>query len=526
MNFKIKVILGTCISITLISVITVFLVLKNNKSYNVNFDSDGGSYALPQIIRNGNYLVKPNDPTKEGYKFVRWELNGVEFDFTTPVEEDMLLKAIWEKEVVPVETYKVTFNIDGVTKELELKENDEINFEELGFKEKDGYEIVWYLNGEKYDFSVPLKENITLLGKYVKVDTVTIKFDSVGGDKVASQKVEKGGKATAPKAISKRGYIFDGWYLNDKKYDFNTEVNKNITLKAKWKEDSSIPKYTVKFDSDKGSSVSSQKVIEKDKATVPKTPTKSGYKFVEWQLNGKKYDFNTPVTKDITLKAVWRELKKYKVTFDSNGGSIVSPQEVLEDEKIKEPVKPTKENYNFKEWQLNGKKYDFNTKVTSDLILKAVWEEKPIVIKYTVSFDSNGGTSISSQTVEAGNNAKEPTKPTKNGYTFKGWKLNGSDYNFDKAVNSDITLVASWEEIKVQDKYTWTATKADKMASPDSILQFKHNGKVISVKEVKFTNGKHLCYGSNLSVMTTDVDEENTLIIVLNDGSEVRATRE
>lgn len=524
MDNKKKIILGIGTIVVTVAIVKMFLVLKNNKSYNVTFDTDGGSYEVSQIIKNGNILVKPNDPTKEGYRFVRWELNGKEFDFTLPIEKDISLKAIWEK--IEDVKHKITFNIDGVIKELELKENDEIDLDNLGFEEKDGYEIVWYLNDVEFDFKLPIKEDITLEGKYVKVDTVTVKFDSAGGDKVASQKIKKGGKVTLPNAISRRGYIFDGWYLNDKKYNFDNIVEKNITLKAKWKEDSSIPRYTVKFDTDNGSSVASQRVIEKGKATMPSTPTKSGYKFVEWQLDGKKYEFSTPVTKNITLKAVWRELKKYKVTFDSDNGSVVSPQEVLEDGKVKEPIKPTKENYNFKEWQLNGKKYDFNTKVTKDLTLKAVWEEKPVVVKYTVSFDSKGGTSVNSQIVEAGSKAKEPTKPTKSGYTFKGWKLNDGDYDFSKAVNSDITLIASWEEVKVQDKYTWTAKQADKMASPDSILQFKHNGNVISVKEVKFTNGNHLCYGSNLSVMTTDIEDETSLIIVLNNGNEVKATRE
>ncbi|MCD7943522.1 MAG: InlB B-repeat-containing protein, partial [Clostridia bacterium] len=66
------------------------------------------------------------------------------------------------------------------------------------------------------------------------------------------------------------------------------------------------------------------------------------------------------------------------------------------------------------------------------------------VTSYTVTFDPNGGTSVSSQTVSYGSTATEPTAPTKTGYTFDGWYLDGAKYDFDTAVTSDVTLTASW----------------------------------------------------------------------------------
>ena len=72
----------------------------------------------------------------------------------------------------------------------------------------------------------------------------------------------------------------------------------------------------------------------------------------------------------------------YTVTFDSNGGTKVKTQEVIENEKVEEPKEPTKEGYTFKGWYLNSKKYDFDKKVTKDLKLKAKWikiaEEEPL----------------------------------------------------------------------------------------------------------------------------------------------------
>ena len=74
--------------------------------------------------------------------------------------------------------------------------------------------------------------------------------------------------------------------------------------------------YTVTFDSNGGSEVPSQKIDENKCATEPKSPTRNEddigtYSFHEWQLEGVAFDFNTPITKDITLKADWNITHKY-----------------------------------------------------------------------------------------------------------------------------------------------------------------------------------------------------------------------
>lgn len=65
---------------------------------------------------------------------------------------------------------------------------------------------------------------------------------------------------------------------------------------------------------------------------------------------------------------------------------------------------------------------------------------------YTVSFDLNGGTGqITSQIVEAGDSASRPSSPSRDGYTFLEWQLNGREYNFNTPVIQNITLIATWE---------------------------------------------------------------------------------
>ena len=64
--------------------------------------------------------------------------------------------------------------------------------------------------------------------------------------------------------------------------------------------------FTVTFDTDGGSNISPLKVTEDTCATAPSNPTKEGYNFVKWvDSEGNDFSFSTPITGDITLKAIW-----------------------------------------------------------------------------------------------------------------------------------------------------------------------------------------------------------------------------
>ena len=71
--------------------------------------------------------------------------------------------------------------------------------------------------------------------------------------------------------------------------------------------------------------------------------------------------------------------------------------------------------------------------------------------KYTVTFDSNGGSSVTNQTINYNGVATEPTNPTKTGYTFKEWntKRDGSgvkvEQNTKVEISQNHTLYAIWE---------------------------------------------------------------------------------
>ena len=66
-------------------------------SYTVTFNADNGTEAAITTVKHGQTVAEPTAPTKAGYNFDGWFLNGVEFDFTTAIESDITLTAQWTK---------------------------------------------------------------------------------------------------------------------------------------------------------------------------------------------------------------------------------------------------------------------------------------------------------------------------------------------------------------------------------------------------------------------------------------------
>ena len=143
---------------------------------------------------------------------------------------------------------------------------------------------------------------------------------------------------------------------------------------------------------------------------------------------------------------------------------------------------------------------------------------------YNVIFDSNGGTLIQNQKIEKGNKVEKPDDPIKDGYVFLRWTYQGNTYDFNTAVNGNITLTAIWEEVL---NYTIRVAKpsgGDVDLSPDRILTVYENNKAISVKEIRFNDGTLLCNGNNTTVGASDISGETTFKVILIDGKEVTAT--
>lgn len=406
-----------------------------------------------QTIAYGDKVVKPVDPTLDGYDFDGWLLDGKAYSFDTPVTADMTLTASWK--TAQVKTHTVTFTGTGDDFTQTVADGSSATVPTVPSKK--GYTFAgWYSGDSLYDFTTPVTDDLTMEAHWTK-NTYTVSFDSNGGSDVDSQQVEYKDTASQPDNPTLDGYTFQGWTLDGDPYDFNTPVTSSITLKALWSKNTPVAKkHTVTFDSGKGSKVDSQTVKEGDPVSKPDNPTREGYTFNGWLLGGDPYDFTTPVMQDLTLTASWTKNKStYTVKFDLNGGDgNIADQKVKEGSTIDRPDNPTREGYTFMGWQYEDSDWNFLNTVTSNMTLTAQWKRNEVK-KYTVTFDTANGTSIDPQTIKDGGKVSKPDDPTREGYEFKGWTLNGVDYDFTAPVKADLVLTAVWTPVKPK---TYTIT--------------------------------------------------------------------
>ena len=136
----------------------------------------------------------------------------------------------------------------------------------------------------------------------------------------------------------------------------------------------------------------------------------------------------------------------YTVNFDSGNGQVIE-QTVKQGEVIDEPDAPTKEGYIFIGWKYEGEIFDFSKDVNKDVTLVAEWQKIEADVKtFVIRFNTDGGTTLANQVIEEGNKIDIPNTPEKEGYIFKGWILDGEEYNFELDVNKDLELTAKWEK--------------------------------------------------------------------------------
>lgn len=207
--------------------------------------------------------------------------------------------------------------------------------------------------------------------------------------------------------------------------------------------------FDVNFELNGGTSaaIETQKIKKDGLVDKPSNPTRDGYTFEFWaeKETEEKWEFATDkVTKKITLVAQW-EIKKYNVTFDAKGGAPTPAAQVIEHgAKATEPEFPALVGNQFLGWFLAGEEtpYNFDSKVTKHLVLEAKWS----LDEFTVTFDLDGGEpAIEDKVIVYNGLVEEPAAPTKDGFSFLGWFVDGEEYDFDRPVKNDLTIQARWQ---------------------------------------------------------------------------------
>lgn len=200
------------------------------------------------------------------------------------------------------------------------------------------------------------------------------------------------------------------------------------------------------------------KVEENGKLIRPTDPEKEGYVFVGWYTEPElinEYKFNSTVSADLKLYAKFEEsaaVETQTVTFMKDAETLFDTSVVKKGNTVGVPAEPTNDGYSFAGWYTDVKcttAYDFNLPVNTDITLYAKW-----LAKYTVSFDTDGGSTVESQTVVTGNKATKPAvNPTKKGYNFVGWYTDNTyttEFDFENTIITDnTTIYAKFEDTSI-----------------------------------------------------------------------------
>lgn len=267
------------------------------------------------------------------------------------------------------------------------------------------------------------------------VKQCSITFDSAGGTCVADITQDYDTQVSAPLTPTKTGSTFDGWYSDagltmavSWPYTLS-EVD--VTFYAKWKANS----YNITFDANSGMGGWGPTSMAYGTTLAAPTVTREGYTFSSWSPSVP----GTVPAGDIVFTAQWT-INKYKISFDSVGGTAVA--DITQDygTSITAPDAPTKTGYTFTGWEPSVPQ----AIPAENVECVAQWT----INQYTVSFDSNGGTTFTDIIQNYNTQVTAPLAPTKTGHTFDGWYTNAG---LTTAVSwphtlgaSNVTFYAKW----------------------------------------------------------------------------------
>ena len=422
-------------------------------------------------VTYGKQFTLPR-PERSGYTFVGWKLNGATVDGgICTITADCTLVAEWK-----AISYSITYHLDGGTNH---KDNPADYTVEDTVTLKDpscvGYKFLgWTYNG----MSTPTK-NPVITGDLVGVREFTavwevakskVTLNAGGGqhsirelDVTYGDDMDLGGTPTWA------GHKFLGWYVDGDRSKPVTSgicrLERDTELVALWE----YEQYTISYNLDGGTNhADNPDVFTCDDTVVLRTPTKKGYVFAGWLVDGQ----GSPVM-DVTIgkgtmvnqsyTAKW-EAVKTTVTLDAGEGTVSQGTYGAEYGEDYALPTPTRTGYRFLGWMLGGEDIPsegvWNREDTA-LTLQAKWEAKVYTITlqnirdYTcvVTLNANYvGGETTSKIFPASDPMDYPLPAEREGYVFAGWYTDvacsdGNLFDFTQNLTAGITLYAKWVEV-------------------------------------------------------------------------------
>ncbi len=440
------------------------------KNFTIRFDTKGGEFIDNMVVPVGSELTLPSAKDTSGNKnFLYWtdgNNNYTPNDVFTMPASDVKLEAVWDT----IES-SVTVDYTGDVPEG-------VNDYSLGVKEAgstfalpefpeavDGYTFDgWYIDNAKYgegaSFTMPNKA-VTIKGEWTKnevppvIETYTLTLNAQGGAFDNGQEIYTAefeadqAITTTPGDPDKSGYRFIGWKdANGSTTSVPETMPANdVTLYAEWAE-----LFNVSYkDGETSYGSFTDAAAEGDNLPAPTSiPKMDGYIFDKWVDEDTDEAVTSMPAKDLVLIPTWIPIDPIEFSvmyFD--GTTALGTQTYKEGDTIVPLTAEEKPGYTFNGWK--GMPED-HVMPAEDIAVFADYVAKT----YKLTLDANGGKFADEAlqfTADVAYNTVlstiVPANPTRDGYTFKGWKdaNTGAEATVPSTMpNYDISLKAEWDK--------------------------------------------------------------------------------
>ena len=387
---------------------------------------EGGYRVLSSQLYDGTrtYVVRATAPVHPGYE------PDVQYQTVTLTQDEQTVTFVY----TPV-VYYAYFNANGGTVDIASKQlayGGE--YGELPVATRDGYTFLgWFSDatgGEQIipDTIVTINYVENLYAHWSDVESYTINFNSGLGSACDSITAAYGTEIAMP-VPTRFGYSFTGWYFDEKctqpaSYttmpDFG-DTGTSVTLYAGWTE----KVYDVTLDAGENGVVSDTSytvTFGSAYGSLP-TPTKDGHTFIGWftQPEGGEQITSAVLVELDTEHTLYAQysVNTYTLYFDSNGGTEIAAITALYGTPIT-IENPTKENYLFDGWTLNGEPYELTTMPSGNVTLKAVWTLNTVCEYYLDVYKTINGKRVPATSIKAGDAIEVEVSIKTNYYAGQG----------------------------------------------------------------------------------------------------------
>ncbi len=466
--------------------------------YTITYLDDENQQIDVQTYAFGAEITPIADPDIDGKEFAGWvytDENGDPIEGDLP--ETMPAYNIVATAIFNAAEYKVTYIVDGETyEEFDVTYNEPIDTPPAPDDKADAVFMGWtddggttvYSEDEIGEMLMP-NHDVEFTAVWSQLYSLTLQYED--GTAIGEVKYYAEGDDIDPvdePAALEEGYKFSGWKYNDEDGSFiegdlpDVMPAYDIVAVALFEKGEFTATYIVD-----GNQVESYDIVFGEDIDAPADPEKDGFVFDGWlettdNLAPEDYTNGMPA-RNLVFEAQWKQIYTitYEYTYENvkDADKLEAPEaeELLEGEDIPEVAAEIKDGYTVTDW----KYYDADDNEITDgkmpagnVTAKATQSGIPYTLTYTFTGEVPEGVTAPTDSTEyfIGDTVTLETVSEVTGYSFSGWKQDGTAVTEVTFGTEDIEVTGEWTkgEYTITYEYTYENVKdADKLEAPADV---------------------------------------------------------